>query len=117
MDSFSSTRLTSTMSSTKPLQLISEPMVKHSLHTSPLNRAATAAARNLAKKATRITAMTYPHVMPSSSKPRLVDSPLSAKYSGKNSALTRSSIFSVSLIANPPSCGQIKPTMNAPKIA
>ena len=55
--------------------------------------------------------------MPLSSRPRFVLSPDRAKYSGRSSALTRSSIFSVTLMANPPSCGQMRPTMKAPKMA
>lgn len=46
----------------------------------------------------------------------LVLKPDRAKYNGKKKTATRSSIFSVNLIAKPPSWGQIKPTRNAPKI-
>jgi hypothetical protein len=46
-----------------------------------------------------------------------VFNPERAKYRGKNSAVMRSSIFSVTLIAKPPSCGQMRPAMKAPKMA
>lgn len=42
--------------------------------------------------------------------------PESAKYSGRKNTVTRSSIFSVSLMAKPPSWGQINPMRKAPKI-
>lgn len=46
----------------------------------------------------------------------MVLSPDNAKYSGRKSTLIRSSTFSVTLIAKPPSWGQISPTMKPPKI-
>ena len=42
--------------------------------------------------------------------------PERAKYSGRKNTLTRSSSFSVSLMANPPSWGQTNPIRKAPKI-
>jgi hypothetical protein len=63
--------------------------------------------------ATVITPTTYAHVIPLLSKPRLVLSPDNAKYSGRKRAETRSSIFSVTLMAKPPSWGHIRPTRKA----
>ena len=50
--------LTRTINSTRPLQLIKEPIAKHSRHSMPLKRAAAAAPTNLAKKATATTPIT-----------------------------------------------------------
>jgi len=50
--------LTRTISSTKPLQLIKDPIAKHSRHNIPVNRAATVAPTNLEKKATAQTPTT-----------------------------------------------------------
>jgi hypothetical protein len=92
-----------TISSTKPLQDMSDPMEKDSRQTSPFNRAASAHPINLALNATIVTAMRYPQVMLLSSNPKLVFNPDNVKYSGRKSAPIKSSIFSVTLMANPPS--------------
>lgn len=105
--------LTRTMSSTKPLQLINTPMVRLSLHTSLQALAARVPPMIFPENATAMTPITYAHVMPSFSRPRLVLRPDSAKYKGRNRTETRSSIFSASLIAKPPSWGQMSPTRNA----
>jgi hypothetical protein len=91
------------MSSTRPLQLIRTPIVKLSLHTNLHALAARVPPMILPANATAITPTTYAHVMPSLSRPIFVLNPDNAKYSGRNSTVTRSSIFSVSLIAKPPS--------------
>jgi hypothetical protein len=109
--------LTSTMSSTNPLQLINTPIVKLSLHTRPHSFAARVPPTIFPKKAKTIIPITYPHIIPLSSSAILVLSPESAKYRGKKSTVTRSSTFSVSFTANPLSCGQIKPIKKPPKIA
>jgi hypothetical protein len=46
---------TKTINSTKPLQLISDPIAKHSRQNMPLKRAAEAAPMNFAQKATAQT--------------------------------------------------------------
>src|SRR5690606_37496452 len=70
---------TSTISSTRPLQLIRTPIAMDSLHTSPFSRAPTVALKNFAKKAVTVTATTYAHVMPLFSRPISVFKPDSVK--------------------------------------
>ena len=106
----------STMSSTSPLQDIRAPIANDSRQTSPFSLAATAQPKNLEQKATIVTATKYAQVFALSNKPRLVLRPDKVKYSGRKSVIMRSSIFSVTLIANPPSCGMMRPARNAPKI-
>lgn len=68
-----------TISSTRPLQDMSDPIEKDSRQTSPFSRAASAHPRNLAVKATSVTAIRYPQVMLESSKPKLVFNPDNVK--------------------------------------
>lgn len=102
-----------TLNSYAPLQLIKEPIVKLSRHWSLLARAASVPPMILPPNATAMTPMTYAQVIPLLRSPRFVLSPESAKYSGRSRTDTRSSTFSVTLIANPPSWGQINPTRKA----
>jgi len=95
------------------LQLIKTPIEKLSRHTSLFALAANVPPMILPENATAITPITYAQVMPSFSKPRFVLNPERAKYRGRKRTPTRSSIFSVSLIANPPSWGQISPARKA----
>lgn len=110
------TRLTKTISSTSPLQLISTPIVNDSLHTNPLSLAAAEAPIILLRNATTVVAKTYPHARPLSRSPRFVFKPESVKYSGKSNAPIRSSSFSVTRILKRSSRGTMRPTMNAPKM-
>jgi hypothetical protein len=107
---------TRTMSSTRPLQLIKTPIEKLSRQTNLHDLAASVPPIIFPANATAIVAITYAHVMPSLSNPRFVPRPESAKYRGRKNTATRSSIFSVSLIAKPPSCGQIRPARKATNV-
>jgi hypothetical protein len=91
------------MSSTRPLQLINVPIAKLSLQTSLHALAASVPPIILPPNATAVTPMTYAHVIPLFRRPRLVLKPDNAKYRGRNRAATRSSIFSVTWMAKPPS--------------
>ena len=100
---------------------MSVPMAPDSRVEKPMSLAVIAQPRNLPKKATAQMRMTYPHVIPSLSSPRLVLKPDRAKYwrsgqmsyavkdltnqptRGMNTIQTRSSSFSTRAIAKPPS--------------
>jgi hypothetical protein len=71
--------LTSTISSTRPLQLINTPIVKLSRHTSLQALAARVPPMIFPANAIVITPITYAQVMPSLSSPRLVLKPERAK--------------------------------------
>lgn len=67
------------MSSTRPLQLIKTPIVRLSRQTNLQDLAAKVPPMILPENATVMTPMTYAHVMPLLSKPRLVLKPDKAK--------------------------------------
>lgn len=108
--------LTRTISSTRPLQLIRTPIVELSRHNIPQALAASVPPTILPANAMAVTPNTYAQAVPSFRRPRLVFSPESAKYRGRKMTEIRSSIFSVSLMAKPESCGHISPTRKAPKM-
>ena len=68
-----------TISSTKPLQLMSTPIVRDSRNISPLSHDAKVPPAIFAQNAIDVTPTTYAQVMPSFKSPRLVLRPDSAK--------------------------------------